>query len=89
VPAAQITPFALLYIARSTAMGCVDSMTAPNASSASSGTMLLATLMIAMLKRRVGGTSNVFTTGGPPSARRNRTMTVAVSVPGFASRMNV
>ena len=85
VPAAQMTPPASEYIARSTAIGCVDVITAPN--------VLVRQLRheIARPHRdveaaRAGSTVNVFVTGAPFS-RRNVIVTGAAVVPGFASRM--
>ena len=68
MPAAQIWPSAFEYIARSTLIPTplVTSISAPKASSASSGTAVLT----ATLKRDVGFTVNVFTIGEPLPRRK-------------------
>jgi hypothetical protein len=87
VPAAHDTPFTVLYIDRSTTIGCVESMTAPNDSSISSGTSLPAP-PTESVTRLVAATVTVLVSV-VPSDRRKRTVASAASVPGFAKRMNV
>jgi hypothetical protein len=83
VPADQNTPLTLLYIERSTTIGCVASIVTPNSSSISSGTSLPSPA-IPTVTRLVGAIGTLFVTV-VPFVRRKRTVAVTGSAPGFAS----